>query len=74
MFCKDETKVERDVKYTIKYDQDKITIFVRNLKTGKNKTCEYNCPYDYYKGYSDEDIFEVMRLLEDFIQEVRKDG
>lgn len=72
MQCQDVEAVEKGIKYKIEYHQSLITIFVRNLKTGKTKICEYNCSYDYWKGYSEDDIIEVYKIVEDFINELRR--
>ena len=72
MLCKDCEAIEKNVKYKIEYNQNLITIFAKNLKTGRTKTCEYHCEYDYWHGYKDDDVIEVFKIVEDFISELRR--
>ena len=72
MFYNNETKIEKGVKYSVKYDQDLITVFAKNLKTGRNKMVEYHCDYNYFTGYKDEDVIEVYRIVDDLVKELIK--
>lgn len=70
MLGRDCEAIEKNVKYKVEFNQGLVNIFARNLKTGKTKICEYNCEYDYWKGYKDDDIIEIFAIVDDFIKEL----
>lgn len=71
MHIKNEEKTEYGVHWKITFDNGMITIIAKNLTTGRRKVCEYECPYNFRNGYNDQDIIEIYRLVEEFVEGLR---
>ena len=72
MHVKDESKVEKGVCWKITFNADEITIIASSLKTRRRKVCEYECvDYSYQDGYKDDDILEVYRIIDEFVEDLR---
>lgn len=72
MHVKNESKVEKGVRWKITFNADEITIIVRSLKTGRCKVCEYQCNYYNYRGgYMADDILETYRIVDEFVEDLK---
>ena len=72
MHIKDESKVEKGVRWKITFNANEITIIANSLKTGRRKVCEYECvDYSYRDGYKDDDILEVYRIIDEIVEDLK---
>jgi len=72
MHVKDESKVEKGVRWKITFNANEITIIASSLKTGRRKVCEYECiDYNYRDGYKDDDILEVYRIIDEMVEDLK---
>jgi len=70
MHIRDEERIEHGVHWKIHYAGTDVTIIAYNPKTGQRKICEYQCTYNYRDGYEDADILEIIRITQEFVEEL----
>lgn len=70
MHTKDETKIERGVSWKLRFGHGQIFIVAISLASGRRKVCEYECPFNYRDGYSVDDVLEVYRIIDSFVEDL----
>lgn len=66
--------IEKNIHYTIDFSKyGEVTVLAQNLESKKIKLAYYYAEYNYRDGYKLDDIIEIYRILDEFIEEL-KDG
>lgn len=70
-----ETKTENNVRYTVDFTgHGEVTVIAKSLKSGRTKLCTYEtADYSFRDGYTLDDVLEVYRITDEFIEGL-KDG
>lgn len=73
MHMRDECKIDNDIYWKVIYSAYEVTIIARNLHTGCTKVCEYECDYNYRDGYQGDDILEIYRIVDEFVETLKNE-
>lgn len=69
-----DDSIEKNVHYNIDFTKHgEVTILAQSLKSKRTKMADYYTEYNYKDGYKIDDIIEIYRILDEFIEEL-KDG
>lgn len=71
MHIREDSKTEHGVSWRIQFNAGEVFIIAKNLETERKLIGEYECEFNYLKGYSDDDLLEIYRLTDEFVERLR---
>ena len=64
--------IEKNIHYIVDFTRyGEVTILAQNLDSKKIKLADYYAEYNFRDGYKTEDVIEIYRILDEFIEELK---
>ena len=66
--------IENNIHYFIDFTKyGEVTVLAQNLENKKIKLAYYYADYNFRDGYKLDDIIEIYRILDEFIEELKNE-
>ncbi len=69
-----DDSIKNNIRYTIDFTRyGEVVILAQNLESKQIKLAYYYAEYNYRDGYKLDDIIEIYRILDEFIEELKNE-